>query len=323
MFIEPKIPIKTLSDYVLELSDFFIDNPDEQTPWEKVFCQQAYRHYYLPLNAIRNHGVIQRGLQVNFFKGLTHTVDWGAGPGTASLALAQIPEIQEQHLIEKSITAKKTFEDLQTHLKRPAVTTDLNLKNKNIPYHKSLLVFSYSLTEMKSLPDGWNEFEAIMILEPSTQQDGRRLNEFRKQLIDQGYFIWAPCIHQNACPLIQHSKTDWCHDRFHVKAPDWFLKLEQYLPFKNRTVTTSYLLARRTKPTKDLSQSTRLVGDSMNEKGKTRQLICRGEQREFLTWMHKTVEAQTLPRGELIKIPADAEPKSNEIRVKTPIATDE
>jgi len=311
--------INQLAEDVLRLSDFFIQNPDGLTPWDQQFCQNAYRHYFLPLNFIRVESVIRRGQQVDFFENFETTIDWGAGPGTASFALAKNEilksQLKNQILIEKSPAAVKAFTDLNSQLLQPKVTTELTLQNLNSNKNKTLLTFSYSLTEMNELPKGWNEFEGLMILEPATHQDGRKLLELRKKLIAEGYYIWAPCLHQNDCPLLIHSKTDWCHDRFHVNAPQWFQQLEQQLPIKNRTVTTSYVLARKTKPTYDFTNKARLTGDSLKEKGKTRQLICRGPEREFLAWMHKNKNEQTLSRGELVALPNDLESKSNELRI--------
>lgn len=182
------------------------------------------------------------------------------------------------------------------------------------------MIFSYSLTEVSDLPKSWNQFEAVMILEPSTSQDGRMLLKLREELIKNGFHIWAPCTHQQSCPLLNESKHDWCHDRFHVQSPDWFQKLENQLPMKNKTVTTSYVLARKRTPPEQLMNLARLTGDSMEEKGKTRQLVCRGPKREFLSWMHKNTHSQTLARGELIELPADLQIKSNELRAQfTPI----
>lgn len=316
--------LNQLATDVLRLSDFFINNPDGLTPWTENFCQNAYRNYFLPLNYIRVENVIQRGLQVDFFKGFETTIDWGSGPGTASLAFAHADklksQLKNQILIEKSSSALKTFNDLNNQFIRPEMTTELNLEKLSCNKNKTLLTFSYSLTEMESLPAGWNEFEGLMILEPATHQDGRKLLELRKKLIAEGYSIWAPCLHQNDCPLLTLSKNDWCHDRFHVQAPEWFLELEEHLPMRNRTVTTSYLLARKTKPVLDPTNKARLTGDSLKENGKTRQLICRGPEREFLAWMHKNKSEQTLPRGELVNLPNDLEQKSNELRVtQTPV----
>lgn len=319
MFLEPNCSIKNLSDAVLQLSDFFIAHPSAPTPWGENFCKLAYRHYYFPLNYIRNQRVIEQGLALHFFNGLEHTVDWGAGPGTASLALHHGLRLKSQFLIEKSNQALSVFKDIYDQLQSPIASSALDFKKIQTDKNKTLLAFSYSLTEMSDLPPGWEQFEALMILEPSTRDDGRKLLQLRQQLIEEGFYIWAPCLHQKQCPLLIHSKNDWCHDRVHVQAPEWFKKLEQHLPFKNNTVTTSYLLARKQKLNFETKNKIRLIGDSLEEKGKTRQLICRGEEREFLTWMHKEIEPQTLPRGEMILLPEEHSLKSNEIRLQKKI----
>ena len=320
----PNLPtekIHTIAESVQRLSDFYISNPESETPWANRFTQLAYRHYYLPLNYIRCQQVIQRGLQVDFFSDLHSFIDWGAGPGTASLALAHAeklkPQIKKQILFDISKSTLNSFSDLHADLINKQYLDFLDLRTAYPDKKNSCLVFSYSLTERNELPVGWTDYEALMILEPSTSQDGRKLLELRKQIQAEGYFIWAPCTHQLACPLLTHSKNDWCHDRAHVSGPAWFTQLEQLLPMKNKTITTSYLLARKKKPVQ--TGKARLTGDSLNEKGKTRQLLCRNEQREFLTWMHKSITPQVLARGELVELPADIEIKSNEIRLKSPI----
>lgn len=322
MFIKPEIPLKNLSESIKRLSDFFIQNPQKQTPWSEKYCQDAYKHYFLPLNFLRVQKVIERGSEVGFFEGLENTIDWGAGPGTASFALNEGLNLKRQILIENAKDAVRVFsEEHKKYLTNPEVQTSMDTQKLKMDLKKSMLVMSYSFTELVELPKGWDHFEALMILEPSTRDDGRRLLELRKKLIAAGYFIWAPCTHQGDCPLLEKSKNDWCHDRIHVKAPDWFLEVERNLPFKNKTITTSYLLARKMKPVANFDQVGRLVGDSLEEKGKTRQMFCRNSDREFLAWMHKKTRPENeqiiFPRGELFKLPdADKiEIKSNEIRM--------
>lgn len=317
--------LQTIADSIIKLSDFYIKNPQFETPWTQKFCQIAYRHYYLPLNYIRCAHVISRGTQVGFFDNLTHFIDWGCGPGTASLALADSEilksQIKKQILFDLEKSTISSFGDLHSNLINKDYFDFLDLKtapNKQ----NTCLVFSYSLTEQNDLPQGWEESEALMILEPSTTQDGRKLMNLRRNLIENGYSIWAPCTHQLQCPLLIHSKNDWCHDRAHVKAPAWFIELEKLLPMKNRTITTSYLLARKRKPPESAKTKSRLTGDSLDEKGKTRQLLCRNDQREFLTWMHKSLKPQILARGDLIETPHDFEIKSNELRLKSPLLTE-
>ncbi len=310
-----------MAESILRLSDFYIQSPEGTTPWSQEYCQIAYRHYFLPLNYLRCQRVIEKGAQVGFFQGLSHFIDWGCGPGTASIAIAENKElrtqIKKQILIDQSILPLNSFQDMHGTLVHPEKTSDISLKKYLDQKNQSCLIFSYSLTEIKELPRGFDQFEAMMILEPSTSQDGRKLLELRQQLIEKGYSIWAPCTHQLHCPLLIESKNDWCHDRLKVNAPEWFDELEQLLPMKNRTITTSFLLARKTPSPVYQKTVGRLTGDSREENGKTRQLFCRSEKREFLTWMHKKITPQIFPRGELVQLPPQVEEKSNELRVQS------
>lgn len=317
----PTEKLQFIADSVLRLSDFYIEQPEAGTPWSERYCQIAYRHYYLPLNYQRCKKVLQRGQELGFFEDLKNFIDWGAGPGTASLAIKEVlgVQVKKQMLFDLNKNTMQMFSDLHQSLGDKTYLDFLDLRTAYPDKKNTCLVFSYSLTEKNELPVGWKDYEALMILEPSTSQDGRKLLSLRQSLIDEGYTIWAPCTHQKSCPLLSLSKNDWCHDRVKVEAPDWFLQLEQLLPMKNKTITTSYLLARRKKPAESLALKARLTGDSMEEKGKTRQLVCRNEQREFLTWMHKSLQPQTLNRGDLITIPVDVELKSNELRLKSQI----
>jgi ribosomal protein RSM22 (predicted rRNA methylase) len=321
MFSEkPPISLQKIADSVMRLSNHYIEKPEAETPWNEEFCQIAYRYYYLPLNYTRAQKVLSRAEQVQFFEGLTQFIDWGCGPATLSLAVAHDEEIKKQIrsqiLFDISQRVLTNFSDLHSQLINPKPSTNLNLDHVG-DVRNTALMFSYSLTELEALPKGWNNFEALVILEPSTGHDGRRLMGWREKIIGAGYNIWAPCTHHEACPLLTHSKNDWCHDRAFVHSPEWFMQLEQLLPMRNRTVTTSYLLARRKKPVELAKNTARLTGDSLEEKGKTRQLVCRGPNREFLTWMHKKISPQILARGDFFNIPEDVELKSNEIRINS------
>lgn len=318
---EPSLSLKQIADSVLKLSDFYIQNPEATTPWNEDFCQVAYRHYFMPLNFLRNLRVVQKGFEAGFFSDLSCFTDWGCGPGTASLALIAHADlkaqIKKQTLIDQSDLVLSHFADLHSQLIGLEKNSNTSFRKPISQKENSCLIMSYSLTEVSQLPEGWDQFEALMILEPSTSEDGRHLLELRQKLIDRGYSIWAPCTHQLKCPLLIESKTDWCHDRAQVEAPEWFLELEDHLPMRNRTVTTSYILARKKKASAFAANRGRLIGDSREEKGKTRQMLCRGEKREFLTWMHKKTVPQVFPRGELVELPKHFEEKSNELRVET------
>jgi len=151
----------------------------------------------------------------------------------------------------------------------------------------------------------------VIVIEPSTQPIGRQLMGQRTRLLEEKFHLWAPCTHQGACPLLVHSKTDWCHDRVHWTAPDWFKNIEALLPMKNQTMTYSYLAAsQRAAPVRSEG---RVVGDELKEKGKSRWLYCRSEEREFLSWLNKSGDVPEIDRGELLNVDVQ-EKKGNELR---------
>lgn len=286
---------KKIADCILTLSDFYISSPDAPTPWEKTWAQVAYLAYYHPLNVARNSLVITRGLEVNFFQGLKNVIDFGAGLGAASEALQRVEGLNQFQLIESSSFSRKLIENTLSWNDRFEPGMTQNPK-------ELLCVFSYALTELDQIPAWAMNAEALMILEPATHQDGRSLLTLREKLITEKKSIWAPCLHQLNCPLLKNSKTDWCHDRGHLLAPDWFKKIESHLPFRNETITTSYLLVRNTQAPSYINTA-RTVGDHLLEKGKSRQMICRNSKREFLSWLLRDFDPPVYSRGSIIQMP--------------------
>lgn len=308
---------KALAKCVLALSNYFIQNPAAPTPWSEAWAQVAYLCYYLPLNATRLQRLIEEADKRNFFSGIEQIVDFGAGLATASLSLSE-KHFLKFRLVESSLEPQKIIENYFSQFKAEEWLRTFNA-SKLKDAKKTLAVFSYSLTELSDIPDWAYQCEALMLVEPSTQQDGRKLLQLRQKLLEKGFHIWGPCTHDGPCPLLTQSKHDWCHDRVHFDAPEWFFKMEEHLPMKNRTLTMSYLLMRKTPAPKLSATSARVVGDLLEEKGKDRQMICRNSDREFLAWMHKTGLRQEIPRGVLIDIPGDAPKVSNEIRLQKEI----
>jgi len=293
---------KAIAECIEALSEHYIRLPGTKTPWKEDWCQIAYLAYYLPLNEIRARAVIEEGQKFHFFDHIDEVTDFGSGLGSSTFNL----KFENQIHIEDSLIAQKLHQQLGGNGKW---STSFQKTSTN-----SLLSMSYSLTELEEIPSWFFNFQSLMIIEPATHAQGRKLLQLREQLIEKGYFIWAPCTHQKKCPLLHQSKTDWCHDRVHFDQNSWFSKIETHLPIRNSTLTFSYLLARRTKPphTENMARTT---GDMLPEKGKTRQLICRDENREFLAWMHKNTDPQEIPRGTLIEWPTEFTLKSNEVRV--------
>ncbi|MES2964821.1 MAG: small ribosomal subunit Rsm22 family protein [Bdellovibrionota bacterium] len=306
---------RKLADAVLRLSDFYIANPGGSTPWDEPWAQAASLAYYFPLNYCRALAVANEARRLGFFAGLEGLHDFGSGMGSAVHAFADV--LADSIRFEASDVSREAL-DLSDALSPAVRRID---RAQRLPPEKSLLVASYVFTELQSWPSMWNDYEALAIIEPSTQNDARRLMAEREPLLERGYRFWGPCTHEQPCPLLVHSAKDWCHDRVHFDAPEWFQKIERHLPMKNRTLTFSYLLARRTPPPAGLRGLARMVGDTLEEKGKTRQALCRSSEREFLAWFPQRFakgESLDIERGALVGGTEKLEKKSNEVRVKSP-----
>lgn len=310
-----------LARAVRQLSDFYIAQPTAATPWQERWAQAAYLAYFLPLNFARVSRVVDEGLNRGFFSGLKSLIDFGSGPGTAQLAVSRrVPEI------ELSICVDRRREPLDLHQllagdAHPGLRLRTDLPSTVLPERNTrLAIFSYAWTELERLPAWALESEALLIVEPSTREDGRRLLEMRRTCLAHGFHVWAPCTHAGPCPLLEKGERDWCHDRIAWSpTPEW-TALEQELPMKNRTLTFSYLLLRKTPPPEATStRLARMIGDPLAEKGKTRQLVCRGPDREFLAWFPQRLqELPQLDRGDLIELGSDLQIKANELRIRDP-----
>lgn len=316
-----------LAQQIQKLSDFYIHNPKEKTPEfsNNKWAEIASLVYYFPLNFLRNLKVFNEAQRVGFFQDITNVVEFGSGFGPSSWAIKclseQIP-VQRLLWIERNTdvsTYAESFKKMfSTNLEFFSLSQSYNEKIcADWQKQNTMAIFSYSLTELNELPQWCKNFEALAIIEPSTQEDGRRLQELRAQLIHQGYSIWAPCLHEQECPLLKHSKKDWCHDRLFFKKPQWLEKIENHLAWENNSLTYSYLLARKKTPAWKVSppkNTARVIGDTLYEKGKTRQMICYNDERLFLAWLKKFYdEAPSIPRGQLASWD-EFERKANEIR---------
>jgi hypothetical protein len=313
---------KKISDCILKMSDFYIRFPNRATPWSETWCQVAQLAYYLPLNYTRTSAALNRdGVTLDFIANL---FDFGCGLSPISWYFYFNSNPQKPvafYLLDQSPIPIELLRLMGLPIKQVLPSYEFQ-EVTQLP--STLTSCSYVLTEIQNQKD-WRWLlgcQNVFILEPSTQMDSRRLMEFRSLLIKEGFFILAPCTHQKSCPLLIHSKTDWCHDRTSVEFA-FLSEIEKHLPFYNRTVTFSYLVAsRRCYPKPGSSPIARVIGDTLNEKGKTKQAICYNEERAFLTWLDrdwKTRKPEQIPRGSLIGLSSHGHtkgtPQNREFRV--------
>jgi ribosomal protein RSM22 (predicted rRNA methylase) len=145
-------------------------------------------------------------------------LDVGAGPGTVLWATTDLwPDLERAVLFEAGAAVRKIGETLaagaiaaQTRWLSGDATTDLaDLEPAD------LVTCAYVLDEIvpASLPKLvaglWRlTAETLLIVEPGTPAGWQRILAVRRQLIEAGAHVLAPCPHEAPCPL---SPPDWCH----------------------------------------------------------------------------------------------------------------
>jgi ribosomal protein RSM22 (predicted rRNA methylase) len=298
---------------VLKLSDFYATHPGAPTPWEEPSTALAYLNYFLPLNYARLQGTFNELKRFVPADQIAEVWDFGSGSGATHQALEDQTWLGGVDLV----CVERSHKAIEKH--RALIDKSFRFRAQfgapsRAPRSRSLAVFSYSFLEMvASLPD-LKRFDHVLILEPSTRETSRQLMSFRDEAMEMGFQILAPCTHLQACPLLVESERDFCHQRVEFAAPEWWRAMEQHLPMQNRTLTYSYLLLSRTVAPLNKWQA-RVIGDSLEERGKTRQMICRGPKREFISWLHRHGKPERIPHGALLVDVSASEPKSNELRV--------
>ncbi len=310
---------KELADDIQKLSDFYIQSPGRPTPWAEAFAAPATLAYFMPLNILRLERVLQEVKRFIPFEELKNVVDFGSGTGATQFAIETLSfELESFVCIELASTAKAIHRSL--HASRGfSIEPSWQDPAKVNPKPKTLGVFSYSYLEIQPDFKKLKNFDHLLVVEPSTQLQARKLMQARKEFIEKGFSALAPCTHQQDCPLLTQSAKDWCHTRVGFDQPKWFSDIENHLPMRNQSVSFSYLLLSRTLRAIDQPNSGRVIGEPLVERGKTRQLYCRGSKREFLSWLHRHGQPPELENGLLVTDVNELgsiEEKATEIRIK-------
>jgi ribosomal protein RSM22 (predicted rRNA methylase) len=145
-------------------------------------------------------------------------LDIGAGPGTALWAAADCwPDLADALLVEASPVFRACGEKLAAQARLPQTTwrsADVAVDAiDGAP--RDLVTLAYVLNELAPqvrpplLARLWHTTaDTLVIVEPGTPAGWQRILAARRQLIESGAHVIAPCPHAQACPLLP---PDWCH----------------------------------------------------------------------------------------------------------------
>ncbi len=162
-------------------------------------------------------------------------LDLGAGPGTALWAACNVfPTLQSATLLEKDLSLANFGKRLAKYSDHAAIqearweTADLE-QLPDLPVH-DIVTLSYSIGELAPaiipalLEKCWQAArQLLVIIEPGTPIGFERIRLIRRQLIEMGGHLVAPCPHHAECPM---EGQDWCHFAARIERTSFHRRLK-------------------------------------------------------------------------------------------------
>ncbi len=128
----------------------------------------------------------------------------------------------------------------------------------------------------------------LLVIEPALQKTTRELMELHDILLRRrAATIYAPCLHQAACPMLAANRRDWCHTTMEWERPPFVEKFDRLVGIRKDYLNCSYLLLGI--PRSDLTPHPpllskergsgggkvwRVVSGHLNSRGKSEMLFC-------------------------------------------------
>lgn len=151
-------------------------------------------------------------------------LDVGAGTGAGSWAVNSLIDVGKIICMEREDVMRNLGEffmkNSEDNILQNAKWEEFDLLNSNIEYTADLVICSYVLNELnendrkQALDELWKATNKILlIIEPGTPVGFSEIKVIRKNLIEQGGCVIAPCPNIENCPM---PENDWCHSTCRV-----------------------------------------------------------------------------------------------------------
>jgi ribosomal protein RSM22 (predicted rRNA methylase) len=149
-------------------------------------------------------------------------LDFGAGPGTASWAAAQIwPSLRAVTMLDRNAALLAAAKHLAHASSLPSLQTAQVLTSLDPSATYDVVLAGYVFAELSKAEAQqtatrlWNASRGLLVVvEPGTPAGFERIKAIREVLLSLDAHIAAPCAGSYACPI---AAPDWCH--FSVRLP--------------------------------------------------------------------------------------------------------
>ncbi len=233
--------------------------------------RRAYVQYYLPVHAAKVARVLDELERLSPPGGKPPRVlDFGCGPGTASIALLLRRPVEELHLVD---TVDEALEDAASFAQRLGARPVTGHESPEGPFDLifAVNVLSETPAQLEELlaDDGY-----LVAIEPALKTATRKLMEWRDGLVARGFRIAAPCPGPARCPMLEHPDL-WCHQDIGWNRPSFVAAVDRRVNLLKESLKYSYVVVTRNgRALEDLGRVRRLVSNLHREKGKAWGWLC-------------------------------------------------
>jgi ribosomal protein RSM22 (predicted rRNA methylase) len=316
--------LKALAEKVSRLSLLLTrDRDDLPAAYLKdAGLREAYLAYFLPPNMAKIKAPMAE-LALHPGKALDkerlRILDLGCGPGTASLGVLDFFAARElrprleitavDHVAENLKTAEELFSSLRVSRGLKAAMKTIRSDVADLSRLETgpfdLIILSNVLNELfaregRKIEKRLALLEDIMtrhladdgsliVIEPALRETSRELLEVRDRLLDEGFYVYAPCLFAGKCPALANPR-DWCHEDIPWDPPAVIRELDRLTGLRKDSLKFSWLVFRKDgQSAADLSgdDSFRVVSEPLISKGKIEFYLCGKSGRRLVTRLDK------------------------------------
>ncbi|RWP65437.1 small ribosomal subunit Rsm22 family protein [Mesorhizobium sp.] len=214
-----KVPLPTLKQAAKTLSDRYrAELRDGRLHMAEEIAVKAYLATRLPATYAAVRASFDAVSEARPEYAPKTLLDAGAGPGTVLWAALDLwPDLVQAVLIEASAAVRRVGAALAAEAMTARVAWlagDVSLDLADLK-PAELVTCAYVLDEIGpvSLPKLIDRLwhltdDTLLVVEPGTPAGWQRILAVRRQLIEAGAHVLAPCPHKSPCPL---APPDWCH----------------------------------------------------------------------------------------------------------------
>ena len=139
-----------------------------------------------------------------------------------------------------------------------------------------------------SIASGLRDDGLLILIEPSTKKSSRHAIGFRECLLEKGWQVVLPCAQSRPCPMVAR-QGDWCHDTWRYERPDFIEAVDRLLGLRREILKATWFVLSPPNAIAPPIRDPLVIGERVQEKGRSVISICDGERLSELELQKKDV----------------------------------